>query len=513
LSASRYGSSRPILVAVAVTALVAAMILSHVTTRSDMVAFLPRGRTKAARLISGELLSGAGARLIMLGIEGAPTDTLARISQSMTTTLNRTGLFSFINNGNQDLLTNDAQRVLSSHRYLLSAATTAEAFAVPALRDDMEKLLRGLQSSASPLVEQFGMADPPGGLLALLQNLIGASPVHILHGVWFAADRERALILATTRAGGMDVEGQEVVSAAIQQAFAAAGPKGAKLLAAGPAVFARAAAHAMRADVMLLSIASTVLLAALLLWRFRSVLMLLVVALPVTLGLAAAALVVQLVFGFVHGVTIGFGMTMLGVTLDYPVLLVGHRKHGEAAPDTLRRIGQAFRLTVVAAALGLTGMLFSGFPGLSQLGCFSVVGVAVAAVATRWLLPPLIVAAALAPVSAGDPARLLRIEHLRAWRGWLGAPCLIAAAWLAAMGGPRWQRDLAALSPVPATAFALDAELRHEIGVPDAVLIGLRAGGHSRSGAEPRRATAACTRRVGPGRRRQHGGSRRQAAA
>src|SRR5262249_49658510 len=157
------------------------------------------------------------------------------------------------------------------------------------------------------------------------------------------ADHERALILARTRAGGMDVEAQEAVSAATQQAFAAAGPQGAKLLAAGPAVFARAAADAMRADVTRLSVASTALLSLLLLWRFRSVWMLLVVAIPVVLGIAVAAAVVQLVFGFVHGITLGFGMTMLGVTLDYPVLLVGHRKHGEAAGDTLRRIDQAFR--------------------------------------------------------------------------------------------------------------------------------------------------------------------------
>jgi predicted exporter len=476
LSSRQPARSGPILLAAAMTALIAGLALTHITIRSDMADFLPRGRSDATRLLSKQLLSGAATSLIMLGIEGAPIGTLARISQSVTKALDGTGLFSFVNNGSQDLLANDAQKVLFSRRYLLSPATTAAAFTVPALRDDMEGLLRGLQSSAAPLVEQFGMADLPGAFPALLHELIVSSPVRTLHGVWFAADRPRALVLASTRASGMDVEAQEAVNAAIKEAFAAADPQGARLLAAGPAVFARAAADAMRADVMLLSIASTVLLAALLLWRFRSVSILLVVAIPVTLGVAGGAIVVQLVFGFVHGITIGFGMTMLGVTLDYPVLLVGHRKHGEAAGGTLRRIGQAFSLTVLATALGLTGMLFSGFPGLSQLGCFSLVGVAIAAAATRFLLPPLIVAASLAPVSAGDPARLLRIERLRMWRGWVAGACLMAGAWLAAVGGPRWQSDLAALSPVPAADFALDAELRHEIGAPDAVLLGVVRG-------------------------------------
>ena len=130
-------------------------------------------------------------------------------------------------------------------------------------------------------------------------------------------------------------------------------------------------------------------------------------------------------------------MTMLGVTVDYPVLLIGHRKQGEAGAGTLRRIGQAFALAVITAALGLTGMLFSGFPGLAQLGLFSdyrhrrgCVSDAVAAAQTDR-------AADLAPVSAGDPARLLRIERLRRGDALGGSRLSCAVLYLAAVGGPR----------------------------------------------------------------------------
>ncbi|MFC7688902.1 hypothetical protein ACFQY5_03920 [Paeniroseomonas aquatica] len=43
----------------------------------------------------------------------------------------------------------------------------------------------------------------------------------------------------------------------------------------------------------------------------------------------------------------------------------------------------------------------------------------------------------------------------------------VAVAVLAATGGPDRQRDLAALSPVPARQQALDAELRGQLGAPD----------------------------------------------
>jgi len=476
MTASRRYRGLPILFAFAGAVLAAVLVLSQVTIRTDMTEFLPPGRTPATRLMLQQFRSGAGTSMILLGIEGAPPATLARISRSMTTALDRSHLFLFVNDGNASLLGSDTERVLFRYRYLLSPSVTPETFSVAALHADMVRLLGGLESSAAPLVSQFGLADPPGAFPTLLEQWVGASKVRSVDGVWFAPHGERALLVMRTRANGMDLEDQQRAQAAIQAAFAAADPGGARLVSAGPAVFARQAADAMRSDVTMLSLVSTVLLAALLFWRFRSVWVLLLVAIPVTLGIAAGALAGQLWFGFVHGVAIGFGVTMLGVTLDYPVLLVGHRKVAEQASGTLQRIGQAFGLAVCSAALGLTGMLFTGIPGLSQLGLFSVVGLVVAACVTRWLLPHLVVAADLAPVSAGDPAQLLRVEHFRAWRGWAAALCVVAVVGLAVAGGPRWQTSLAALSPVPAASMELDAALRRDLGAPDTVLMGLVEG-------------------------------------
>jgi predicted exporter len=452
------------------------LVFSRIDIRADMSDFLPHGHTEAARLMVEELRTGSASGLLILGIEGATPEVLARISRDMTDALRSSQQFTFANNGARSLLTSPDQQLLLQYRYLLSPLTRPEAFSAETLRVDMGRLLRGLQSSAAPLFQQFGFADPTGAFLAIARDWIGGSKVRIVDGVWFAPERDRALILARARAGGLDIAGQEAANAAIHQAFTSASQGDARLLAAGPATFALQAANTMRADVHALSIMSALLVASLVLWRFRSPWVLGVIAIPVMLGVTAGALCVQLVFGFVHAVTIGFGMTMLGVTVDYPVLLVGHRKVGEAAPATLRRIGQAFTLAVITAALGLTGMLFSGFPGLSQLGCFAIGGVLVAAAATWWLLPILIVAVDLAPVASGESARLLRIERLRAWRIWCIGACAIAGVGLLAMGGPRLESNLSALSPVPEAALALDAELRGELGAPDAVSIALVRG-------------------------------------
>ena len=239
------------------------------------------------------------------------------------------------------------------------------------------------------------------------------------------------------------------------------------MLVAGPGVFARNSAAAIKGDVERISILSTALIVALLLWRFRSPLVIAAIGAPVIASVAVAALAVQAGFGSVHGVALGFGATMLGVSVDYPVLMIGHRKSGEPARDTRRRIGRAFVLAVTTATLGLAAMIFAGFPGLAQLGVFSAVGLATCALLTWFGLPRLIVAANLAPVYAGDPDWLPRLERLRRWRLAGLLPVIAAAAYLAAIGGPHWEGDLANLSPVPDASRALDRELRTEIGAPD----------------------------------------------
>ncbi len=447
-------------------ALVLALSFHCVTVRSDMAAFLPAGGTPAARLTLAQLRGGPAVSLILIGIEGAPAATLARISRVLAAALGRSGQFSLIENGQQALGGADL-RFLFRHRYLLSPLTTPSAFTTRSLSADFERLLAGLASSAAPLVEQYGLPDPIGAFSDIARTWANGSNMREVDGTWFAPHRNRALLLVRTRAKGLDLVAEDRALTAIRGAFAAARPRPARLLLAGPAVFAHDAAHAIRRDVRMIAIVSTLLIVALLIWRFRSPLVIAAIAVPILLSISAALLATELVFGFVHGVALGFGMTVLGVTVDYPVLLIGHRKFGEPAAATWRRIGAAFMLTVATATLGLTGMLLSGVPGLSQLGLFAIVGVLAAAAATRWLLPPLIVLADLAPVSTGEPERLLRIERLRNRRLLGLLPIAAAGLYLLAVGRPHLEIDLANLSPVPPHARALGAALRTEMGVPD----------------------------------------------
>ncbi len=482
--------ARPILLALLAALGFAAGALGLARIRTDMASLLPRGQGPAARFMLRELRTGPANRLILIGIEGAPAARLAALSRALVPRLRASGRFALVRNGAGTLAGSSGARFLFDQRYLLSPAVTPAAFTTAALRADLRGVRAGLASAAAPLVEKFGLADPTGAFLPLARAWRGASRIGLRHGVWFAADRPpgggkgraRALLLAETRAGGTDLSAQDRTLGVIRAAFAGLAPKslhapGARLVLGGTAVLDQAAARTVRADAERLSILSGVIVALLLVWRFRAPLVIAAILIPVVLGLGAATLIVQAVYGSVQGIAFGFGMTMLGVSLDYPVLLIGHRKRGEAPAETFRRIGRAFTLAAASAVLGLSGMVFAGFPAIAELGVFAATGLAVAALATRFLLPPLLVAAELAPMAFGDPALLHRIEPWRRLRP-LGLGLVgLAATVLVATGGPRFAHNLAALSPVPPAALAADRTLREEVGAPDAGQLGLiRAG-------------------------------------
>lgn len=459
----------PLLLALAVLSAAFPLVLRQVTLRSDISDFLPDSRTPEAAFLLRELREGAATRLLIAGIEGVPAADLARLSRAMATALDDSGQFAVVANGAPRIEDAEAA-LLFAHRYALSPTDLTE----PALRGGLETLLDGLRSSAEPLVRRFGFADPTGAFLALLRSWSAEAPVATEQGVWMAAG-PRALILAQTRAAGLDTAAQQRAADAFRAAFAAAGPPPrARLLLSGPGVFAAEAAAAVRADVKLVSTLSFLLVAAFLFWRYRSPVMLAVVAVPLALGTLAGLVVVDAVFGHVHGAALGFGMTMLGVCDDYPILLVTNRAPHEALRDTARRIWPTLRLAVAAAVAGLVPMLASGFPGLAQLGLFAAAGLVGAALATRFLLPALLPAEGL-PVRA-LPERaaqaLLRLPALR-WPV-LGGLALVGVA-LALSGGPRLARDIADLSPVPEPVRVLDGALRAQVGAPDVrVLLSVR---------------------------------------
>ena len=288
--------------------------------RSDLAEFLPPGGTPASAFLFREIQSGAATTLLLAAIEGdVPRTELARLSRETAAGLRASGRFAFVGDGTTRL-SEAEEALLFRYRYLLSPGTREGAFTAAALRPKLEALLDGLRSAASPLLARFGFADPTGAFLGLAGAWLGESRVETFEGAWFAAATPgappRALVVARGTGAGLDSQAQAQAMATFRSAFAAAHPPAAaRLLLSGPGVFAAEAAAEIQADVRLVTIAASLLLAVFLVWRFRSGLMLALVAVPLLAATLAGYAATVAAFGSVHAIALGFGMTMLGVAV------------------------------------------------------------------------------------------------------------------------------------------------------------------------------------------------------
>ncbi|SEU37549.1 Predicted exporter [Burkholderia cepacia] len=452
---------------------------------ADLSAFLPSSPSAGQRVLVDQLRDGIVSRLILVAIDGGDASTRAALSRRVAGTLRADPQFTAVHNGEA---ANDARdrQFIFDHRYLLSPAVTPQRFSADGLHQALGDSLDLLSSSAGLMAKAMLPRDPTGEVATLVDQLDGAAQPASRDGVWASRDGTRAVLVVQTAAAGSDTDAQARAIDAVRRAFAAAkqaskqampNAAAATLAMTGPGVFSVDTRDTIRHDVERLSTASVVLIVALLLTLYRSPRTLALGLLPVLTGVAAGIAAVSVAFGTVHGLTLGFGTTLIGEAVDYSIYLfvqsaqAGTR--GAARPADATRAWVAaywptIRLGVLTSVCGFASMLFSGFPGLVQLGLYSIVGLTAAALVTRFVLPHLRgehvairdvsrIGAVLA--RAADAAPRLR---------WPLAVLVIAAgATLVLHRDGLWSRELAALSPVPAQAQALDARLRADVGAPD----------------------------------------------
>ncbi|KVU59859.1 MMPL family transporter [Burkholderia cepacia] len=452
---------------------------------ADLSAFLPSSPSAGQSVLVDQLRDGIVSRLILVAIDGGDAATRAALSRRVAGTLRADPQFAAIHNGEA---ANDARdrQFIFDHRYLLSPAVTPQRFSADGLHQALGDSLDLLSSSAGLVAKALLPRDPTGEVAALVDQLDGAAQPASRDGVWASRDGTRAVLVVQTAAAGSDTDAQARAIDAVRRAFAAAkqaskqampNAAAATLAMTGPGVFSVDTRDTIRHDVERLSTASVVLIVALLLTLYRSPRTLALGLLPVLTGVAAGIAAVSVAFGTVHGLTLGFGTTLIGEAVDYSIYLfvqsaqAGTR--GAARPADATRAWVAaywptIRLGVLTSVCGFASMLFSGFPGLVQLGLYSIVGLTAAALVTRFVLPHL----RGEHVAIRDVSRigavLARAAGAAPRLRWPLAVLVIAAgATLVLHRDGLWSRELAALSPVPAQAQALDARLRADVGAPD----------------------------------------------
>ena len=473
----------------AVLAALAALVVARAHYTTDLSAFLPRSPTPTQRLLVDQLRDGLASRLIIAAVEGADSATRARISVAMAQRLRADPQFVAVSNG-ESAGTDRDRAFLFNNRYLLSESVTGQRFTVDGLKDGVQDTIDLLASPAGMLVKDMLPHDPTGEIVQVVGQVSGGGAPRTADGVWVSGDGKRALIIAQTRALGSDTDGQQSAVEAVRRAFGQAVAAGAAttssaagaahstptsqpvLVMSGPGVFAVDSRANILKEVTRLSILSTLVIVALLLGVYRSVTALVLGLVPVASGALAGVAAVALGAGVVHGITLGFGVTLIGEAVDYSIYLFiqSRQQHaGEADPTAWQRsVWPTIRLGMLTSVFGFASLLPSGFAGLAQLGLYSIGGLVAAALVTRFVLPHWLprnfAIRDVSPVGAAVSRALQRMK---------GAPVMVAV--LAVIAGvvlflhrdTLWNRELSALSPVSIADQNLDARLRVDIHAPD----------------------------------------------
>ncbi|HXO64581.1 MAG TPA: hypothetical protein VN882_07760, partial [Steroidobacteraceae bacterium] len=453
-------------------ALAAVLLVARASYTADLSAFLPRSPTAAERLLVQQLRQGLATRLIMVAIAGSDAPTRAQVVSAMAQRLRADPAFITVNDGDESGSQATAE-LLFEHRYLLSDSVTPQRFSVAGLHAAIGNTLDLLASPEGLLFKSRFTRDPTGEMPTILDTLTGPSP-RTLAGVWSSPDGQLALLLAETRASGSDTDGQESATAAVSRAFAAAaaatpGAAGkVSLEMSGPGVFAVSARSTIRGQVIRLSLIGSLLIAALLLAVLRSLPALLLTFVPVASGALAGIAAVTLGFHVVHGITLGFGVTLIGEAVDYSIYWFIQSRTGNATDGWQQGVWPTIRLGMLTSVCGFAALLPSAFQGLAQLGLFSIAGLIAAALVTRFVLPVWVPGSlAIRDLTAFGAALERLLARLRPARAALVLVALLAGIVLYAHRHALLGHELQSLSPITSRQQAADGALRADLGAPD----------------------------------------------
>ena len=261
------------------------------------------------------------------------------------------------------------------HRFRL-APPEPDDLTAEAMAQRLTEAVALLTSSEGIVLGDRLLRDPTGSFSRLIGTLDGLRPELNSDGGFWQGSEGGALIFVTFRDQPLDAR---AMGALVRELRGLSDGDRVSVHLAGPRfISTEVSAATERGATLAGGIAGALLLLWLLFalrdWRgFGAVL------LPLVLGLGTATLAVQMIFGSVHVIALGFGGALAGLALDYPLHLAGHGRAGSSRARRLIGVGVA---TTVTAFLAMTG---AGLEVLTQTGLFVAIGLAVAALVSLLL--------------------------------------------------------------------------------------------------------------------------------
>ncbi|MEO8846745.1 MAG: MMPL family transporter [Kofleriaceae bacterium] len=373
------------LVVLAVTAIGFALAVPHLKFTTKITDFLPddtenRGAQIAALLAESEL-----SKVMVIDLTG---DHLHDRAMSLLDDLRTQPDVLLARSGFTETDVSDMLAFLGA--WPPTTFLPASAYSDANVRTRLATLKDQLGSPAGVMFRQTAPRDPLGGMwepLAALEETRGEAIVDD-DGVLFTHDHVHAIVFVETVSSPFDSDKQRAFRGVLD-AWLKANP-GVTMQTAGTAQYAIASEAQIKGDVNRIGWFSTIGILVIFLVLFGSIRMIVISFVPMLFGSAIAVLGCQALFGEIHGLTIAFGTSLLGVGLDYVEHYYAHFVLTPEVPalTTMKHVGPSLALGAVTTIIGFIGLGASGLMGLRQMAVFAVIAIVASMVATYWMVPP-----------------------------------------------------------------------------------------------------------------------------
>jgi predicted exporter len=447
-------------IAAALAAAMAATVALRIQVTTDITHFLPAGADQRAAELSRRLADSTLTRTMILSI-GAQDPAAARQgAAALADRLAGNPEVAWIARGPTDKLA-ESVYALYAPRLAYFASDRPESDLPAALSDAgldaaARALKRQLALPLAPLLTRLAPSDPLQWFPAVLRRFerAQAGALAVEGDQLMTPDHRYAIVFLATKHSPFDSGAQGPFLSDLGRAFEEVNRAAGGALAlerAGVAPIALDAEQRIRGDLTRLSTLSIIGVIVVFLLLFGSIRGVLLAMLPVVFGALTATTVGLLLFGKLHGMTLAIGSTLIGVAIDYPILLMTHRvlSPDESSESVVRRVWMGIFLGGITTAAGFAALGWTSFPGVREMAVTSTAGILAALTVTRTVLPPLLAGPSpRAPVLRRGAALGERVIGWLQRHPFLRASFVLVVIVICAGGLPRlrWQDSLAALN-------------------------------------------------------------------
>jgi predicted exporter len=413
---------------------------------------------------------------------------LAELSNKLKQQLLKSEHFIAVENGQQSI-NRSFDNQLYQYRYLLRDLYLDKALEgeesiwdIGFIKRQFQIVKQRLQLVISAKEQQFISENPLNIWFNYLKS-INTTQLIKIHGVWFN-DKEQAILLLKTKSPGFDIEQQKDNISYIKEQLKSLNLANKSYVLSGIPIIAIENSNVISFQIKVISSIASIILAVFLFSLFKSFKFLILVSLPLFFAIIVGMSVVNFFYSYIHGISLAFGITIIGVAVDYPIhyfsQLIGNDKETSLVENKkiILRIWPKLKVGLITTLVGFSAITFSSFSGLNQLGIFAISGLITAVLITRYLLPLF----AYQTISYQSLTYKRAFNRNRQMINWLTypfrfyIPCffryitlllMMASIVYISTHDKLWENDLSSLSPVSQNLKQEDFKLRKSLNLPE----------------------------------------------